>query len=86
MQVHVQQCRTCRNLRKTLLRDGWRMEAEDPDSLHISHPEVPDEQAARDRLSRLGLLTSARLRIAFQPSRWDTTSRAPEPPRPREEA
>ena len=86
MQVHIQKCRTCRNLnlRMTLLRDGWQMDAAEQECLHISHPEVPDEATARNRLFRLGLLTSAYLRIAFQPSPWDATSRvaALEPPRP----
>jgi hypothetical protein len=51
------------DLRRLLREDGWVIENR-PD-LSASHPEVTTESDARRRLSRLGILTSPALRIAF---------------------
>src|SRR5262249_3611220 len=48
-----------------LLHDGWRLTAESINTLTASHVAVDTEPAARRRLNRLGLLTSACMRIAF---------------------
>lgn len=48
-----------------LERDGWAIES-DGDAFFANNPDVADEPAARNRLDRLGLLTSARVRIEFE--------------------
>jgi hypothetical protein len=47
-------------LERMLVDDGWHYRWG-----CYQHPEVKDEQAARMRLSRLGLLTSGRLQVDF---------------------
>lgn len=48
-----------------LQRDGWRIEAKTPHSLSAFHPEVASQPEARQRLHRLGLLTSRTMQITF---------------------
>jgi hypothetical protein len=50
-----------------LKRDGWKLMAKSSDTLSACHAAVDSEPAARRRLHSLGLLTSATLRIEFQP-------------------
>ena len=49
--------------------DGWDLEGEADWAVRGTHPEVPDEAAARCRLGRLGLLTSRSVRTRFDHSR-----------------
>jgi hypothetical protein len=67
-------------LQEALRNDGWQLSDGPAGHCDASHPEVRDQQAARSRLARLGLLTSARLRINFPPS---PTSRGRPLPRAR---
>jgi len=67
MIVHVRLLEHAEAVQVLLLRDGWTVESQADGSLTISHPQVPDEQAARDRLDRLGLLTSPAVRLDFEP-------------------
>ena len=52
-------------LRDDLARDGWLQDGAET-GIDVSHPEVLDEESARSRLAKLGLLTSSTLRIGFQ--------------------
>ena len=54
---------------QALRGDGWDLEGEADRAVRGTHPEVPDEAAARCRLDRLGLLTSRSLLIRFHHSR-----------------
>ena len=65
MHLRIQLLRDPDDLRHALRRDGWKLEAGRQDTVVASHPAVPDEVAARDRLQHLGLLTSSCLRIDF---------------------
>jgi hypothetical protein len=67
MIVRVELLGQAEAVRDLLLADGWEVESGPEHSLLISHPGVPDEEAARERLDRLGLLTSPSLRIDFEP-------------------
>ena len=50
---------------QALRGDGWQLQSEPGGVVLGTHPDVPDEAAARERLHRLGLLTSRALRIRF---------------------
>jgi hypothetical protein len=54
-------------LRECLINDGWKLEDLREGNLRATHSQVPDQVAARRRLCKLGLLTSASLRIEFPP-------------------
>jgi hypothetical protein len=69
MDVRIQLLRRSDHCRTALHTDGWELEAADTDVLCARHPLVEDERAARSRLYRLGLLTSAFLRIEFRLAR-----------------
>jgi hypothetical protein len=56
------------DVRTPLAHDGWEVEQQARDVLRASHPSVTDEEEARERLHRLGLLLSASLRIEFGPA------------------
>jgi hypothetical protein len=65
MHLHIQLLRDRDDLRDALRRDGWRVQAAPHDAVVATHPDVPDDVTARDRLQRLGLLTSTSVRIDF---------------------
>jgi hypothetical protein len=65
MRLCIQLLRDPDGLRDVLCRDGWKVQAAPHDAVVATHPFVPDEAAARDRLYHLGLLTSSFLRIDF---------------------
>jgi hypothetical protein len=51
-----------------LRRDGWViLEPERKDEVQATHPQVGNEEMARIRLLRLGLLNAGSLRIEFWP-------------------
>jgi hypothetical protein len=54
---------------QALRGDGWRLQDEPGGAVRGAHPDVANEAAARERLARLGLLTSGALRIRFDYSR-----------------
>ena len=54
---------------QALRGDGWQLQSEPGGAVLGTHPAVPDEAAARERLHRLGLLTSRALLIRFGRSR-----------------
>jgi hypothetical protein len=64
MRVHIEVLRRPDACREVLQQDGWRLQGGE-DSFSATHPGAPDEDSARQRLLRLGLLTSAWLRIDF---------------------
>jgi hypothetical protein len=66
MRVHFQFLRLARKQQTLLANDGWRLERERDESFVGRHREVSDEEAARNRLTRLGMLTSPFLCIEFQ--------------------
>jgi hypothetical protein len=76
MAVHIRVLTRSYCVCQVLRDDGWEVEKDDAGTLTADHPEVPDQRAARSRLCRLGLLTSPRLRIEFEPKRLSA-----EPPR-----
>jgi hypothetical protein len=53
---------------QALRGDGWQLQDEPGGVVLGTHPDVPDEAAARERLHRLGLLTSGDLLIRFDRS------------------
>jgi hypothetical protein len=65
MRLYIHLLRDPDGLRDVLRRDGWKCEARRHDVVVATHPAVPDNAAARDRLYHLGLLTSSFLRIDF---------------------
>ena len=65
MRVHFSFLRFQDTLRGLLITDGWKFEPDQDQTHHAKHVLVRDESAARTRLDRLGLLTSAHLRIEF---------------------
>jgi hypothetical protein len=54
---------------QALRGDGWQPQDEPGGVVLGTHPAVPDEAAARERLHGLGLLTSRALLIRFDRSR-----------------
>jgi hypothetical protein len=69
MKIHIELLRRDKcNLPVLLEKDGWTLENRDG-CFSVSHPDVPDEIAARTRLYHLGLLTSPTVRIEFKRSK-----------------
>jgi len=68
VKVDIQMLRPSEKLLGLLSHDGWALESSQELALCVSHPQVADQEQARHRLDRLGLLTSGRLRIEFRPS------------------
>ena len=67
MNIHMNFLRSPADFRSILTEDGWVIRAaEKSDEVEATHPQVADEDAARIRLHRLGLLTSRCLRIEFR--------------------
>jgi hypothetical protein len=67
MNIHMNFLRSPADFRAILSEDGWViLAAEKNDEVDATHPQVADEDAARIRLHRLGLLTSRALRIEFR--------------------
>jgi hypothetical protein len=56
-------------LLQALRGDGWQLQNEPSGAVLGTHPEVPNEAAARSRRDGLGLLTSRSLLIRFEYSR-----------------
>jgi hypothetical protein len=54
---------------QALRGDGWDLRGGAGGAVEGTHPEAPDEPAARGRLDDLGLLTSRALLIRFDHSR-----------------
>ena len=54
---------------QALRGDGWDLRSGPGGAVEGTHPDVPDEAAARNRLDDIGLLTSPALRIRFDHSR-----------------
>jgi hypothetical protein len=54
---------------QALRGDGWQLQHEPGGVVLGTHPAVANEAAARERLHRLGLLTSRALLIRFHHSR-----------------
>jgi hypothetical protein len=63
MKVRIHVLRRAPSLSARLKRAGWRLESDSERALVVYHPEVRDAGEARERLNRLGVLTSAALRI-----------------------
>jgi hypothetical protein len=70
MNVHLELVRQGENVLEMLRHDGWSLEFEGGSYAVVSHRDVPDEPAARRRLTRLGVLTSRSVRIEFDPTPW----------------
>ena len=66
MRVYFQSFWQHEQIRKALQSDGWELEASVSDTFLGEHPEAADEEAARFRLWRLGLLIGRSLRIEFR--------------------
>ena len=77
MRILFQPLRECPDLRTVLRADGWSLEGARDDAVLAEHPGVADEDAARSRLHRLDLLTSAGLRIEFLPGLASSGAAAP---------
>lgn len=66
--IRIESLRGSTPLEETLVKDGWELYPEPDQALFALHPEVSNEFEARQRLWRLGLLTSCKHRIEFQRS------------------
>jgi hypothetical protein len=66
VRICIEVLRNHLTLRDDLARDGWRQRDVTATAIDISHPAIQDEESARSRLTKLGLLTSNNLRIGFQ--------------------
>ena len=67
MQTRIDFLRTPGQLEQILRKDGWQLQAGSETVRNFKHPDVPDQDAARTRLYRLGLLTSGAVRVDFGP-------------------
>ena len=67
MKLQIQVLGRREAVKQRLQNDGWKLKSESSEILFACHAAVDSEQAARRRLHSLGLLTSATLRIEFQP-------------------
>jgi hypothetical protein len=65
MQIRIEFLGAAARLEEALRSDGWQLSGAGPGGVIASHAEVPDEATARQRLDRLGLLTSPLLRVEF---------------------
>jgi hypothetical protein len=65
MDVYIELLRGGIDVRALLRDDGWRLLEKGTDLLTAQHPQVSDQEDARDRLLQVGLLTSGEVRIAF---------------------
>jgi hypothetical protein len=65
MKVQIHVLRRGASFRDRMRKDGWKLEFQDDDSLIAVHPQVTDSGEARQRLDRLGILTSRSIRIDF---------------------
>jgi hypothetical protein len=66
MRIHVRAVTRFDTLKDIFRTDGWSMTEAPGDGYWLSHPEAPDQKAARRRLGELDLLTSPRLCIRFE--------------------
>ena len=67
MQVSIELLANHESVRSVLQRDGWHVQPEaQANAVRARHPEVREENAARQRLNNLGLLTCRTCRIEFQ--------------------
>ena len=76
MTIHIEMLHRGESIRELLREDGWRVDKADG-GYDAEHPEVQDGATARARLSVLGLLTSAALRIEFWPTAHRSGTRGP---------
>jgi hypothetical protein len=67
MVVYICVLKSSRAVKALLREDGWDMEDLESGSFTATHNRIVDESEARERLFGLGLLTSSRLRIDFEP-------------------
>ena len=65
MKTHIQMLWRNTEVMERLQGDGWEVETSQQDSLCAQHHAVENEEQARQRLYKLGLLTSASIRIDF---------------------
>jgi hypothetical protein len=68
MNINVEVLRTVSEIRELLLTDGWRVDEEETPGLRASL-RVQDQEDARTRLLKLGLLTSGSIRVGIEPCR-----------------
>jgi len=64
MKVQIHVLRRVPSFPDCMRKDGWNVEFEN-DSFIAVHPQVKDSDTARERLDRLGILTSRSVRIQF---------------------
>ena len=66
MKMQLEVLRTVPGIRQLLLTNGWRVDEEETPALRASLW-VEDQDDARTRLLKFGLLTSSRIRIGIEP-------------------
>lgn len=66
MNVYIELLRPSEETRRLLNDDGWKLDPAHPEQVHALHCTVADESAGRNRLMRLGLLTSSSVRVEFR--------------------
>jgi hypothetical protein len=66
MNIHIEVLRTVTGIRELLLTDGWWVDEAETPGLRASLTGVQDQEDARTRLLKLGLLTSGRIRVGIE--------------------
>jgi hypothetical protein len=69
MEVYFETVGGSADLRELLESHGWRLDEGEGNHFTARHTDAEDQPAARQKLDRLGLLTSGRLRIEFGPTK-----------------
>jgi hypothetical protein len=68
MDIYFEVVRGRADLPALLRANGWRLDEAAGNRVTASHPDITDQPSARQKLDRMGLLTSGRLRIEFGPT------------------
>ena len=65
MELHLVPLKDFERVHSVLRADGWVLEEDQSGVIHAHREDIPDEASTRQRLFKLGLLTSAFVQIRF---------------------
>jgi hypothetical protein len=68
MKVRIELLQPTPEPEEKLRADGWEIQSEETNVFVARHPEIGDEETAREHLDQLGLLTMPTVRIEFLPA------------------
>jgi hypothetical protein len=66
MRLQIHFLRQSHALCRAFKDDGWHIDGDPATDAYATHPDARDEPALRNRLARLGMLTSRLVRIEFE--------------------